>query len=60
LDDVVHAHEKLKQQKLKVKETKQEKNKAVEGLISTHPGLECVSDKRHKKNKRQREQSKKL
>ena len=60
LDEVVHAHEKLKQHKLKVKETKQEKAKAVEGLISTDSRLECVRGKQHKKNKRQRERSKQL
>jgi hypothetical protein len=58
LDVVVRAHEKLKQQKLKVKETKQEKHKAAEVLIRTHLDLECLSGKMHKKNTRQREQSK--
>ena len=60
LDEVIDAHEKLEQQNLKVKETKQEKNKAVEGLISTDSCFECVAGKKHKKNKRQRERSKKL
>ena len=60
LDDVVHAHEKLKQQKLKVKETEQEKNKAVEGLISRDSRFECVVGKKHTKNKRQRERCKQL
>jgi hypothetical protein len=60
LDEVVHAHEKLKQHKLKVKKKKQEKAKAVEGLISTDSHLECVRGKHHKMNKRQRERSKQL
>jgi hypothetical protein len=58
LDEVVNAHEELKQQKLKVWEKEVEKNKAVEGLISTDPRFGCVAGKRHKLNKRQRERSK--
>jgi hypothetical protein len=58
LDEVLNAHEELKQQKLKVKEKEVEKNKAVEGLISTDPRFECVAGKRHKLNKRRRERSK--
>jgi len=42
LDGIVYAQEKLKQQKLKVKEGRAEKNKAAEGLISTDPRFECV------------------
>ena len=60
LDDDVHAYEKLKQQKLKVKEMEQEKNTAVEGLISIDSRFQCVAGSKHKKNKRQRERSKQL
>jgi hypothetical protein len=60
LGDVVHAHEKLKQQKLKLKETEYEKNKAVEGLIRIDSRFEYVVGKKHKNNKRQRERSKQL
>ena len=58
LDEVANAHEELKQQKIMVKEKEAERNKAVEGLISTDPRFECVAGKRHKLNKRQRERSK--
>jgi len=53
LNEVVNAHEELKQKKLKVKEREEEKNKAVEGLTRTDPRFECVRGK-HKDNKRQR------
>ncbi len=51
--EVANAHEELRQQELKVKEMKEEKNKAVEGLIRTDSRFECVRGK-HKDNKRQR------
>jgi len=40
LKEVVSAHEKLRQQELKVKEMKEEKNKAAEGLIRKDPRFE--------------------
>jgi hypothetical protein len=59
LDEVVNAHEELKQQKIKVKEMEFEKKKTVEGLISTDSRFGCVrAGKHHKLNKRQRERSK--
>ncbi len=58
LNEVVNAHEELKQQKLKVKEKEVARNKAVEGLISTDSRFEIVAGKKHKFNKRQRERSK--
>ena len=58
IDEVVNAHEKLMQQNVRVKETEQEKDKAVEGLINTNPCFGCVAGKRHKQNNRQRERSK--
>ena len=59
MDEVVNAHEELKQQKLKVKEMEVEKTKAVEGLISAYSRFGCVrAGKKHMLTKRQRERSK--
>jgi hypothetical protein len=52
LNELVNAHEELKQQQLKVEEREEEKKKAVEELFRTNPRFECV--RTHKDNKRQR------
>ena len=51
LNEIVNAHEELKQQKLKVEEKKTVKNKAMEGLISTDSRFEIVAGKKHKQKR---------